>query len=45
VADVNQGFAYNLSGQIVQRTVPNNAYAETVPAVLNRNYDVNGLNQ
>jgi RHS repeat-associated protein len=44
-ADVNQGFAYNLAGQIVQRTVPNGLYAETVPAVLNRNYDVNGLNQ
>jgi len=38
-------FAYNPAGQLVSRSMSNDAYAWTQAAFVNRNYTVNGLNQ
>jgi YD repeat-containing protein len=43
--DVTLAFAYNAAGQIVSRSVSNDAYAAPASAALTRDYQVNGLNQ
>lgn len=44
-SDVTYGFTYNPAGQIVGRTVDNDAYGFTDYGPVDRGYAVNGLNQ